>query len=52
MKAPATPVVNNPGECSWYGGALKIDIYPNDPTQKYYLAPGERSWHDSGARSG
>lgn len=39
MKAPVTPVVNNPGECSWYGGDLKIDIYANDPTQKYYQNP-------------
>jgi hypothetical protein len=35
MKAPVTPVVVNPGECSFYGGDLKIDLYPNDPTQKY-----------------
>jgi hypothetical protein len=39
MKAPVTPVVNNPGECSFYGGDLKIDIYANDPNQKYYLNP-------------
>jgi hypothetical protein len=39
MKAPVTPVVNEPGECSWYAGAFKIDIYPNDPTQKYYQNP-------------
>jgi hypothetical protein len=39
MKATVTPVVNYPGECSWYGGDLKIDIYPNDPTQKYYQNP-------------
>jgi hypothetical protein len=39
MKAPVTPVVNNPGECSFYGGDLKIDIYANDPTQKYYQNP-------------
>ncbi len=39
MKAPVTPVVNNPGECSWYGGDLKIDIYANDPTQKFYQNP-------------
>ena len=39
MKAPATPVVDNPGECSFYGGDLKIDIYPNDPTQQYYQNP-------------
>jgi hypothetical protein len=39
MKAPVTPVVDNPGECSFYGGDLKIDIYANDPTQKYYLNP-------------
>ncbi|HEY5201176.1 MAG TPA: hypothetical protein VIJ31_09725 [Acidothermaceae bacterium] len=39
MKATVTPVVNNPGECSWYGGDLKIDIYANDPTQKYYQNP-------------
>jgi hypothetical protein len=36
MKAPATAAQNFPGECSFYGGDLKIDIYPNDPTQKYY----------------
>jgi hypothetical protein len=39
MKASVTPVVNEPGECSWYGGDLKIDIYANDPTQKYYQNP-------------
>jgi hypothetical protein len=39
MKAPVTPVVNDPGECSFYGGELKIDIYSNDPTQKYYQNP-------------
>jgi hypothetical protein len=39
MKAPVTPVVNDPGECSFYGGDLKIDIYANDPTQKYYQNP-------------
>lgn len=39
MKAPVTPVVNDPGECSFYGGDLKIDIFPNDPTQKYYQNP-------------
>jgi hypothetical protein len=39
MKAPVTPVVNNPGECSFYGGDLTIDIYANDPTQKYYQNP-------------
>jgi hypothetical protein len=39
MKAPATAVVNEPGECSFYGGDLKIDIYANDPTQKYYQNP-------------
>jgi len=39
MKAPVTPVVNNPGECSWYGGDLKLDIYADDPTQKYYQNP-------------
>ncbi len=39
MKATVTPVVNNPGECSWYGGDIKIDIYANDPTQKYYQNP-------------
>jgi hypothetical protein len=39
MKAPVTPVVDDPGECSFYGGDLKIDIYPNDPTQKYYQNP-------------
>ncbi len=39
MKAPVTPVVNNPGECSFYGGALKVDLYANDPTQKYYQNP-------------
>ncbi len=39
MKATVTPVVNYPGECSFYGGDLKIDIYANDPTQKYYQNP-------------
>jgi hypothetical protein len=39
MKAAVTPVVNNPGECAWYGGDLKIDIYANDPTQKFYQNP-------------
>jgi hypothetical protein len=39
MKAPATAVVNYPGECSFYGGDLKIDLYANDPTQKYYQNP-------------
>ncbi|HZV26528.1 MAG TPA: hypothetical protein VFG00_09570 [Acidothermaceae bacterium] len=39
MKAPVTAVVNNPGECSFYGGDLKIDLYANDPTQKYYQNP-------------
>ena len=39
MKAAVTPVVNEPGECSWYGGDLKLDIYANDPTQKYYQNP-------------
>jgi hypothetical protein len=39
MKASVTPVVNNPGECSFYGGDLKIDIYSNDPNQKYYQNP-------------
>lgn len=39
MKAPVTPVVNYPGECSWFGGDLKIDIYADDPTQKYYQNP-------------
>jgi hypothetical protein len=39
MKAPVTPVANFPGECSFYGGDLKIDIYANDPTQKYYQNP-------------
>jgi len=39
MKAPVTAVTNFPGECSWYGGDLKIEIYPNDPTQKYYQNP-------------
>jgi hypothetical protein len=39
MKAPVTPVVNYPGECSFYGGDLKIDLYANDPTQKYYQNP-------------
>jgi hypothetical protein len=39
MKAPVTPVVDNPGECSFYGGDLKIDIYANDPNQKYYQNP-------------
>jgi len=39
MKATVTPVVNEPGECAWYGGELKIDIYANDPTQKYYQNP-------------
>jgi hypothetical protein len=39
MKAPVAAVVDNPGECSWYGGDLKIDIYPNDPNQKYYQNP-------------
>jgi hypothetical protein len=39
MKAPVTPAVNNPGECSYYGGDLKVDIYANDPTQKYYQNP-------------
>ena len=39
MKAPVTAVVNNPGECSFYGGDLKIDIYANDPTQQYYQNP-------------
>ena len=39
MKAPAPAVQNFPGECSFYGGDLKIDIYPNDPTQKYYQNP-------------
>jgi len=39
MKATVTPVANFPGECSWYGGDLKIDIYANDPTQKYYQNP-------------
>ncbi|HTC70306.1 MAG TPA: hypothetical protein VK662_12110 [Acidothermaceae bacterium] len=39
MKAPVTPVVDNPGECSFYGGDLKIDIYPNDPNQKFYQNP-------------
>ena len=39
MKAPVTPVVDNPGECSFYGGDLKIDIYLNDPTQQYYQNP-------------
>jgi hypothetical protein len=39
MKAPVTPAVNNPGECSYYGGDLKVDIFTNDPTQKYYQNP-------------
>ena len=39
MKAPVSAVVNYPGECSFYGGDLKIDIYANDPTQKYYQNP-------------
>jgi hypothetical protein len=39
MKASVTPVQNFPGECSFYGGDLKIDIYANDPTQKYYQNP-------------
>jgi hypothetical protein len=39
MKAPVTPVQNFPGECSYYGGDLKIDIYANDPNQKYYQNP-------------
>ena len=39
MKAPVTPLVNNPGECSFYGGALKVELYKNDPTQKYYQNP-------------
>jgi hypothetical protein len=39
MKAPVTAAQNFPGECSFYGGDLKIDIYPNDPTQKYYQNP-------------
>ena len=33
MKATVTPVVNNPGECSYYGGDLKVDIYTNDPSR-------------------
>jgi hypothetical protein len=36
MKASVTPVVDYPGECSFYGGDLKVDIYLNDPTQHYY----------------
>jgi hypothetical protein len=44
MKAAVTAVVDYPGECSFYGGDLKVDIYLNDPTQKYYQnavgAPG------------
>jgi hypothetical protein len=39
MKAPVTKVVDYPGECSFYGGDLKIDIYPNDPNQKFYQNP-------------
>jgi hypothetical protein len=39
MKAPVTPVTNNPGECTFYGGDITIDIYPNDPTQHYYQNP-------------
>src|SRR5476649_1485060 len=39
MKAPVTSVVNNPGECSFYTGALKVELYSNDPTQKYYQNP-------------
>jgi hypothetical protein len=39
MKASVTPVVDYPGECSFYGGDLKIDIYANDPNQKFYQNP-------------
>ena len=39
MKAAVPTVVNYPGECSFYGGDLKIDLYADDPTQKYYQNP-------------
>jgi hypothetical protein len=39
MKAPVTKVTVDPGECSFYGGDLKIDLYPGDSTQQYYLNP-------------
>lgn len=40
FKAPAPAVTVDPGECTWGGGGITVDIFPNDANKQFYAGGG------------